>query len=82
MQEVHIGTRCAASSDRMDKRCEWQAYLYPQHLRWWGVIIPLFGRDHEILERAGIVPNVTWKNRKTFKQNYIGRIVFPYWMSA
>ena len=69
----HLLTSC-------DKRCEWQAYLYPQHLEMVGRYNSLFGRDHEILERAGIVPYDLEKTEKFCKQNYIGRLVFPCWM--
>lgn len=69
----HLLTSC-------DKRCEWQAYLYPQHLEMVGRYNSLFGRDHEILERAGIVPCDLEKTEKFCKQNYIGRLVFPCWM--
>ena len=69
----HLLTSC-------DKRCEWQAYLYPQHLEMVGRYNSLFGRDHEILERAGIVPCDLEKTEKFCKQNHIGRLVFPCWM--
>ena len=69
----HLLTSC-------DKRCEWQAYLYPQHLELVGRYNSLFGRDHEILERAGIVPCDLEKTEKFCKQNHIGRLVFPCWM--
>lgn len=69
----HLLTSC-------DKRCEWQAYLYPQHLEMVGRYNSLFGKDHEILERAGIVPYDLEKTEKFCKQNYIGRLVFPCWM--
>lgn len=69
----HLLTSC-------DKRCEWQAYLYPQHLEMVGRYNSLFGRDHEILERSGIVPYDLEKTEKFCKQNYIGRLVFPCWM--
>ena len=69
----HLLTSC-------DKRCEWQAYLYPQHLEMVGRYNSLFGRDHEILERAGVVPYDLEKTEKFCKQNYIGRLVFPCWM--
>ena len=69
----HLLTSC-------DKRCEWQAYLYPQHLEMVGRYNSLFGRDHEIMERAGIVPYDLEKTEKFCKQNYIGRLVFPCWM--
>lgn len=69
----HLLTSC-------DKWCEWQAYLYPQHLEMVGRYNSLFGRDHEILERAGIVPYDLEKTEKFCKQNYIGRLVFPCWM--
>ena len=69
----HLLTSC-------DKRCEWQAYLYPQHLEMVGRYNSLFGRDHEILERAGIVPCDLEKTEKFCKRNHIGRLVFPCWM--
>ena len=69
----HLLTSC-------DKRCEWQAYLYPQHLEMVGRYNSMFGRDHEILERAGIVPCDLEKTEKFCKQNHIGRLVFPCWM--
>ena len=69
----HLLTSC-------DKRGEWRAYLYPQHLEMVGRYNSLFGMDHEILERAGIVPYDLEKTEKFCKQNYIGRLVFPCWM--
>lgn len=69
----HLLTSC-------DKRCEWQAYLYPRHLDMVGRYNSLFGRDHEILEQAGIAPCDPEKTEKFCKQNHIGRLVFPYWI--
>lgn len=69
----HLLTSC-------DKRCEWQAYLYPRHLDMAGRGNSLFGKDSGILEQAGIVPCDSKKTRKFCKQNHIGRLVFPCWM--
>lgn len=63
-----------------DRRCEWQAYLYPRHLNMVGRYNSLFGRDSEILERTGIVPYNIEKTREFCKENQVGRLVLPCWM--
>ena len=69
----HLLTSC-------DKRCEWQSYRYPRHLEMVGRYNSLFGKDHEILERAGIAPCDQEKTEEFCKQNHIGRLVFPCWI--
>lgn len=63
-----------------DRRCEWQAYLYPRHLNMVGHYNSLFGKDSEILERTGIVPYNMEKTRVFCKENQVGRLVLPCWM--
>lgn len=63
----HLLTSC-------DKRCEWQAYLYPQHWRWWGVTIPCLER----IMRFWSGPEsyrMTWKKQK----NFVNRIILEGW---
>lgn len=63
-----------------DKRCEWQAYLYPRHLNMVGRGNSLFGKDSEILKKAGIVPYDSEKTGEFCSRNHIERFVLPCWL--